>query len=276
MSKHFFILLFFASSLLFSKSIEDLKEKNDSLQVLLIGNSFTYYNDMPDKLNQLFSENDQNIDVTQMSFPGYYLMAHLTQNQHYSHEDNTETIEMIQSQKWDVIILQESSFFLLNEIKRKQTIEAIHAIQLINNNEETKFYFFQTWTSVLTYPYEVCFPAKALFIKEAKPLDKICSYTFQNEAEFHQALVEQTASVASATEMEVIRFGEVFHEISKEFPQLELLEDDMHPSDLGAFINALVMFHAITNTEAKFMNNRTDLNTNQFNSIIGIMTKLAQ
>lgn len=261
------IYVFFISS----KNNELEKVETAPLNVLIIGNSFVYFNNMPDKLNQLFSENDQNINVTQMSFPGYYLMAHLTQNQHYSHEDNTETIEMIQSQKWDVIILQESLFFLLNEIKRKQTIEAIHAIQLINNNEETKFYFFQTWTSKLNYPYEVCFPAKALFIKHANPMEKICSYTFQNQNEFYQALIDKTAITALETQIEVIPIGEIHYEISGVFPELNLLEDEMHPNELGAFINAWVIYNKLTKKE--LVNSKVYLSPNEFDEIDKILSK---
>lgn len=247
------------------------KVETNPLNVLIIGNSYVYFNDMPDQLNQLFIANNHQVNVAQIAYPGYYLMAHLTENQHYSEEDHSETIEMIQSKKWDVIILQESTFFLLNEITRKQTVEAIQAIQSINNNEDTKFYFFQTWTSKLDYPYEVCFPARLLFIEDAHPMEKICSYTFQNQEEFHQALIEKTATTAKETQIGIIPFGEIYHEIWKNHPNLNLLEDEMHPSKLGAFINAWVIYHQLT--QKKSVNTQVFLTPKELEEIDEIISK---
>lgn len=48
------------------------------INFLFIGNSLTYYNDMPQMLQNMMNETNQKIKIDQFTFPGLSLNDHLT------------------------------------------------------------------------------------------------------------------------------------------------------------------------------------------------------
>lgn len=87
------------------------------INVLFIGNSLTYYNDMPQMLQEMMNETNPNIKIDQITFPGMSLSAHL-ENIIMESSDNkvrsrtkapgeiTETEKKLAEKNWDIIILQ--------------------------------------------------------------------------------------------------------------------------------------------------------------------------
>lgn len=54
-----------------------IKEKSKEVNVLFVGNSLTYYNDMPQKLQGMLDEQNSNIKIDQITYPGFSLSRHL-------------------------------------------------------------------------------------------------------------------------------------------------------------------------------------------------------
>src|SRR5690606_14119553 len=71
-----------------------------TVKVLFIGNSYTYSNDIPLMLKQLAAANGDTLVYDQYVPGGYTLEWHTTDNQ---------AIAKIQSDKWDIVVLQEQS-----------------------------------------------------------------------------------------------------------------------------------------------------------------------
>ena len=73
-----------------------------SLKVLFIGNSYTYYNDLPGMISQLAGSSDEprQIDTRIVAF-GYK-----TLEWHYG---NPESLDAIRQADWDIVVLQEHS-----------------------------------------------------------------------------------------------------------------------------------------------------------------------
>ena len=69
-------------------------------EVLFIGNSYTYVNNLPDMLAQLANANGDTLTHDSSTPGGYYFRAHST---------NTTTLSKISSRPWDFVILQEQS-----------------------------------------------------------------------------------------------------------------------------------------------------------------------
>ncbi|MCO4822957.1 MAG: hypothetical protein KC469_12865, partial [Flavobacteriaceae bacterium] len=80
-----------------SKSVMD-----DSLKILFIGNSYTYYNSSPELLKALIKEKFSNkkVEIQLISNGGMTLKRHW--------EEGT-AVEVIKSNEWDYVILQEQS-----------------------------------------------------------------------------------------------------------------------------------------------------------------------
>ena len=72
----------------------------DSLRVLFIGNSYTFFNRLPWQVQSLASSCGKKISVRQVANPGWYLRQHAA---------NTQTLEAIREGGWDYMVMQEQS-----------------------------------------------------------------------------------------------------------------------------------------------------------------------
>ena len=75
-------------------------KENESLEILFIGNSYTYYNDLPDMLSKISSSFGDSIFYDQHTPGGYSL---------YAHSQDQLTIDKINQQNWDYVVLQDQS-----------------------------------------------------------------------------------------------------------------------------------------------------------------------
>lgn len=68
-------------------------------RVLFIGNSLTYFNDLPGTVAQLAASVNQTIEVGSVARPNFALIDHL--------EGKSNAIEVIQGADWDYVVLQQ-------------------------------------------------------------------------------------------------------------------------------------------------------------------------
>ena len=94
-------------------------EQVEKLNILFIGNSLTYYHDMPKMVEHMLNEESADFYVEQAAFPGMTLNSHLNNIIYKREGDNiftirksefeiTETEKIISSRSWDLIIIQEA------------------------------------------------------------------------------------------------------------------------------------------------------------------------
>ena len=76
------------------------KAEQDSLRLLFIGNSYTYYNDLPKMVYEIAKSQRRKLSVKSVTKGGEKLSGHLT---------NQKLREMLTSQQWDYVVLQEQS-----------------------------------------------------------------------------------------------------------------------------------------------------------------------
>ncbi len=140
--------------------------------ILFIGNSLTYYHDMPKMLQEMFNESRHNYNVEQSTYPGFTLESHLNsiiikyedgniETRTKEKNEITETEKKIASKKWDIVILQESpGNQIFPEVIQEITNPAINKIQQLVNNDKCQFYVFNTWISInFKYPQDkFCVP----------------------------------------------------------------------------------------------------------------------
>ena len=72
----------------------------DSLRVLFIGNSYTYYNDMPSMVRQIASTQRMKLSCTRVVKGGERLSGHLK---------NGRLLELLARGGWDYVVIQEQS-----------------------------------------------------------------------------------------------------------------------------------------------------------------------
>lgn len=237
------------------------KEKPEKVNVLFIGNSLTYYHNMPQTVQKMLNETDPNIQVEQSTFPGMSLSWHLENIIESRTEDNintrkkfegerTETEIKIGDKKWDIVILQEGTVnLLIPEVRELNVNKAISKIMGLVDNPKGRFILFTTWPSEKPYPREYCRDGER--IDESLNADKdYCSPKIENYEQEFKLVEDGHSSVAEKNRMEKTKNGNLFRIVKETNPDIKLPEDPIHPNENGAFLNACVFYEILSGKKA--------------------------
>jgi hypothetical protein len=228
--------------------------------VLFIGNSLTYFYDMPQTLQAMLNETHPFIKVEQSTFPGMSLSSHLssiittnTINSVSTRPKETgelsSTEKLIQEKDWDHIILQEGTVAVLIPENRELKVEkAIEQIKKRVTNEDCDFILFLTWPSLKEYPKFYCY-SKDLINDDLKN-KKYCSPTVNNLDEEMDLIQKSFQKLAKDQGLTLSSNGQLFYRILKDYPELDLYDDTFHPNELGSFLNACIFYQMLTNKNA--------------------------
>ncbi|ALM07806.1 hypothetical protein SB49_08360 [Sediminicola sp. YIK13] len=231
-----------------------------TINVLFIGNSLTYYHNMPQSVQKMLNETHPNIKIEQSTFPGMSLSAHLdniieSRTEHgistrkKVEGEITETEKKIAEKKWDVVILQEGTVgFLIPEAREYKVETAISEIKKLITNPNCKFILFETWPSKKEYPKEYCYSKWG--INRSLEKDQYCSPVIENVAQEMELINESYDVVAQKNSLLLSDNGTKFYEVLTKHPEIELYEDDSHPNKYGAFLNASIFYQMLTDRKA--------------------------
>lgn len=263
------ILLLILTTITFS-CISNDEEKSKEINVLFVGNSLTYYNDMPQKLQDMLDETDSNIKIEQITYPGFSLSRHLdniivssSENGVNTRSKNdgeiTETEKKLNEKNWDIVVLQTGGVaVLIPESVKYQVNPAITKIKNLVNNQDTRFILFNTWTTDVNYPKKYCYTGWML--NETLDSDKdYCSKEIKNSEHYLNLLNSSYKNIAEINSLERTNHGEVFQKAFEKYPELKILEDNMHPSNNGAFLSACIFYNLISDKDVQDLEYSADL-----------------
>lgn len=234
------------------------------INVLFIGNSLTYFYDMPQTLQKMLNETQSNIRVEQSTFPGMPLSGHLTYMVIDSTENGistrekeageiTKTEKKISERNWDIIILQTGTTSVLIPENRKLKVQkAIAEIKKLITNESCEFIIFNTWPSKGEYPKEYCYPSS--LIDDSLENKKYCSPLILNLKQENDLINKSYEELATENSLRRSNNGTKFFETRNKYPEIELYEDKSHPNKYGAYLNACIFYQMITGKKAKELN----------------------
>ncbi len=192
------------------------------MQVLFIGNSFTYFNDMPHTFLNMIKTVDPQARVESLTYGGYTLAQYADE----STEVGRLAISKIVSYEWDYVILQEQSLVPCRD--REGFIEAVKKLCTIIAQIHAKVILFQTWAY-------------------AEGSDKLIA-TGMSYQDMTDKLSEAYHAAAEATGATVAPIGKLFSYItgSDHITRLLNRNDGYHPSTTGSYLAACVIFKIIT------------------------------
>jgi hypothetical protein len=216
--KHFLIGLVFIS--IQAHSQQALKKRS----ALFIGNSYTFFNNLPQLLEQLALANGDSLIFDSYTPGGYTFNAHF---------NDANCIAKINSKDWDFVILQAQSqepAFSPAQVNAQTLPYAIKLDSLIKSNHPcSKTVFFETWgrkfgdaSNCAAYP-------------------PVCTYTgMQNRLKQSYKLFSDLCSGIMAPA------GEAFRESISQNPLLELYNaDQSHPSLEGSYLSSCVFYETL-------------------------------
>lgn len=192
------------------------------MQVLFIGNSFTYFNDMPYTFLNMAKTVDPDSRVESIAYGGYSLAQYCDEDT----EVGRLVISKIVSYEWDYVVLQEQS--LLPCTDEKGFVSAVKRLCGIVSQIGAKVILYQTWAY-------------------AENTDKLLS-TGMSYREMSEKLVAAYGKAAAESGATVAPVGEMFARVkdSDYITRLINANDGYHPSSTGSYLAACVIFRTIT------------------------------
>ena len=216
--------------------------------ILFIGNSLTYYYDMPKMLETMLNEDNGNYKVVQHTAPGIQLQYQVID-------------EKLKNENWDFVVLQNGTYgYLVPEMANQIVIPNILRLKNILKSKQT--YLFTTWTMNFTFPKKACYP-KLIFDNSILDVnDKFCSIEFLNKTEESRYLESVYTEIAKKTNINLTLHSRLEMEFEKKYPQLNMFDDEIHPSKLGSFFNACIFFKTFDKRDLRVIKSNFDIDEN--------------
>jgi hypothetical protein len=193
-------------------------------KILFVGNSFTFYWNLPVQLEKMALEQELYWDVNQSTAGGATLRDHWQGNK------ELKTKEILSEITFDRVIFQDQSTY---PIKHLDTTKYYFSKLRSLLPQDTKIYFYATWN----YPD---FPVEKIVMDDS---EKIQSNLKEISKEF--------------SNIEIIPVGRAFDLFSSKYPEINLLTDDAkHPSYNGTYLAACVFFASLSGRSSKGLDRR--------------------
>jgi hypothetical protein len=208
--------IFFIAIILFLPlSIFSQEEK--PLKILFVGNSFTFFWNMPQLVKAMGESQGVSLDIHQSTVGGSNL------EQHWNEEKGTITRKLLKEDNWDYVILGD------------------HSLSTINNPERFKEYgkkFSELVKSV-----------------GAEPIFYL-TWAYQSNPLMQPTITKGYLNLAHELNAKVIPVGPIWIKARALRPDLNLYFDDKHPSSDGSYLIALIVYHSLTGKSNSKISNR--------------------
>ena len=183
------------------------QNSKESIRVLFVGNSFTYFFNLPQVVSSMALTQGLEIDCRQSTVGGSSL------EHHWKGEKNTKTRELIENQKWDYVVFNNHS---------------LSAIDAPNSFMEYGEKFAD------------------LVRKHGAIPVFMMTWAYKSNPTMQTKITEGYKKLAKATHSDYVPAGPLFAKVRAERPDLELFFDDKHPSSNGTYLLGLAFFKYFT------------------------------
>lgn len=172
-------------------------------RVLFVGNSFTYFFNLPQVVSAMATEQNWALETRQSTVGGSNL------EQHWKNERGTRTRALIEEQQWDYVVFNN------------------HSLSSIERPEE-----------FMEYGKKFAELVKA---RGAKPVFMM-TWAYSSNPLMQATITKMYRQLGEATAADVVPAGPLFAKARQLRPDLELFFDDKHPSSNGTYLLGLAFF----------------------------------
>lgn len=188
--------------------VKQKKVPKDTLDVLFIGNSYTYYNNLPHIVSIMSDSTDIKLITKKSTLGGSWL------HEHWNSKRNLKTREILAKEKFDIVVLQEYSMGSIQQPDSLRKYVGQFARLVRQTGAEPMLFLVWAREKVPQYQTELDDP--------------------------HQF-------VAKENNLKLIPVGKAWEMARAYRPSAPLFDlDGTHPADLGTFLSAAVIVGAIT------------------------------
>ena len=190
-------------------------------KILFIGNSYTYFNDMPVAIfAPLAQEQGTPFAVTAVTRGGYYL----SQFADPENEEGKRLRETVAGEKYDCVVLQDQSCHPI--VNEERFLKSVGDLRALLDAQTERFVLYATWGR-----------------REGCPMLEELSLTSEEMTDRLAAAYDRAAGLHGMT---VAHVGRAFASHRAAHPEDELYNPDLsHPSALGSRIAAETILGAV-------------------------------
>jgi hypothetical protein len=200
--------IFLIILLLFAFTKVNANNNRDTLRVLFIGNSYIYYNNLPQMVSLLSDSLNTKLICKKSTFGGSTL------GDHWNSRKGLRTREILEKEKFDIVVIQDNSMWPLEHADSVSMFGKLFC-DLIKSKNATP-YIYNTWS------------------REATP-------------QTQSAINKVYETLALETQSVLVPVGSIWAEAKIQKPATQLyFTDGSHPSPLGTFLIALCFVKKIT------------------------------
>lgn len=172
-------------------------------RVLFVGNSFTYFYNLPQVVSAMAEEKGWALETRQSTVGGSNL------EQHWKSERGTQTRALIEEQEWDYVVFNN------------------HSLSSIDQPE-----------AFMEYGKKF---AELVKDRGAKPVFMM-TWAYHSNPLMQATITQMYEQLGEASGADVVPAGPLFAEARQWRPDLELFFDDKHPSSNGTYLLGLAFF----------------------------------
>lgn len=184
----------------------------DTTSVLFIGNSYTYFWNLPQLVGEMAEANNE-IWITRQSTAGGSNLG-----QHWNKERGIKSQQILSSRKWDFVIIQD------------------HSLRAIESKDSLDFY-----TSLWIERVKSTGAQPILYMTWARKYDP----TMTDE------IASAYEDIAAKHQIPVVPVGRIWAMARSLRPDIELYDPDgSHPSTVGAYLTACAFYSALSKNKA--------------------------
>jgi len=201
-------------------------------RVLFIGNSYTYVNDLPGTLTQLAGSGGKRIETGMAAQGGWSLNDHL---------NSSETLNQIQSSKWNFVVLQEQSMIPASDQARNaQMVPAARSLSAKIKAVGAQTILFVTWAHNTGWP------------ENGMP-------TYED---MQRAINSGYLTLGQQLRAPLAPVGYAWFSLRRQNPQLSLWQEDgSHPNEQGTYLAACVFYAVLFHTSPEGLSYRGNLSS---------------
>lgn len=178
-------------------------QQDKPLQILFVGNSFIYFNNLPQVFSAMAESQGEHIETRQSTVGGSNL------EQHWKEEKNTQTRKLLNEQQWDYVVFNN------------------HSLSAIDTPENFELYGKKF--------------ADLVQEKGAKPIF-MTTWGYKSNPLFQDKIEKAYKKLADETGAQTVPAGPLMAQARHWRPDLELYHDDKHPNPIGTYLIGLSFY----------------------------------
>ena len=199
-----------------------------SKKILFIGNSSTYYNNMPDMVKGIAAASGKKVEIDSVTASNYKLYQFTTEGNIY----NTQIINKLKNNAWDYVVLQDHREVIIQNPSK--TEEAILKL---------KEYTDGSGAQIILYETQADYNGREFNINDTS--------IFLDNLSLQYYLTRNYFNIGNKFDAIVSTSGVNYTRCMNLYPEINLYDSDMHhPSPYGSYLAACSLYETIFNSTA--------------------------